>query len=90
MYVCISVISMHMPCEGTFAVISIMIGSVAERLAPDANFIGNVTNGSSEGVVVDIAARDAYRVEIATSITLLSGIFQVWFQLSLNITYLYF
>ncbi|XP_031422397.1 solute carrier family 26 member 6 isoform X2 [Clupea harengus] len=62
---------------GTFAVISIMIGSVAERLAPDANFIGNVTNGSSEGVVVDIAARDAYRVEIATSITLLSGIFQV-------------
>ncbi|XP_062397531.1 solute carrier family 26 member 6 [Sardina pilchardus] len=65
---------------GTFAVISIMIGSVCERLAPDANFMANITsNGSAVGEMgeVDKAARDAYRVQIATSITLLSGIFQV-------------
>ncbi|KAK5863681.1 hypothetical protein PBY51_000694 [Eleginops maclovinus] len=54
---------------GTFAVISIMIGSVTERLAPDIDFVGN--NGT------DIDARDAYRVEIACSLTVLTGIFQI-------------
>ncbi|XP_034551763.1 solute carrier family 26 member 6 [Notolabrus celidotus] len=56
---------------GTFAVISIMIGSVTERLAPDGNFIGNGTNGT------DIDARDAYRVQIACALTVLAGIFQI-------------
>uniref|UniRef100_H3CKV7 Solute carrier family 26 member 6 n=2 Tax=Tetraodon nigroviridis TaxID=99883 RepID=H3CKV7_TETNG len=31
---------------GTFAVISIMIGSVTERMAPDSNFVVNGTNGT--------------------------------------------
>uniref|UniRef100_A0A3Q3WIC0 STAS domain-containing protein n=1 Tax=Mola mola TaxID=94237 RepID=A0A3Q3WIC0_MOLML len=59
---------------GTFAVISIMIGSVTERLAPDSNFVVNGTNGTGS---VNTAARDEYRVQIACSLTLLTGIFQI-------------
>lgn len=54
--------------------ISIMIGSVTERLAPDVNFMVNGTNGTEN---VDIDARDAYRVQIACALTVLAGIFQV-------------
>ncbi|KAJ4934305.1 hypothetical protein JOQ06_007103 [Pogonophryne albipinna] len=61
---------MHLP-QGTFAVISIMIGSVTERLAPDIDFPANGTNGT------DLDARDAHRVEIACSLTVLTGIFQI-------------
>ncbi|XP_024149908.1 solute carrier family 26 member 6 [Oryzias melastigma] len=59
---------------GTFAVISIMVGSVTERMAPDEAFIFNGTNNS---LTVDLDARDAYRVQIACSVTLLSGLFQI-------------
>uniref|UniRef100_A0A8C1X198 Si:ch211-117c9.2 n=1 Tax=Cyprinus carpio TaxID=7962 RepID=A0A8C1X198_CYPCA len=59
---------------GTFAVISIMIGSVSERLAPDDHFLTNGTNGS---VVMDMEARDVQRVKVAAATTLLCGIFQV-------------
>ncbi|XP_034732275.1 solute carrier family 26 member 6 [Etheostoma cragini] len=59
---------------GTFAVISIMIGSVTERLAPDSNFI---VNGTNETGSVDLDARDAHRVQIACSLTVLAGIFQI-------------
>ncbi|XP_072222571.1 solute carrier family 26 member 6-like [Leuresthes tenuis] len=59
---------------GTFAVISIMVGSVTERLAPDSNFMVNVTNGTG---TVNIDERDAYRVQIACSLTVLAGIFQI-------------
>ncbi|XP_053172837.1 solute carrier family 26 member 6 [Scomber japonicus] len=59
---------------GTFAVISIMIGSVTERLAPDSNFMVNGTNGTT---AVDIDGRDAYRVQIACALTVLTGIFQI-------------
>ncbi|XP_029292365.1 solute carrier family 26 member 6 isoform X2 [Cottoperca gobio] len=59
---------------GTFAVISIMIGSVTERLGPDMNFI---VNGTNETGSVDLDARDAYRVQIACSLTVLAGIFQI-------------
>ncbi|XP_073325519.1 solute carrier family 26 member 6 [Pagrus major] len=59
---------------GTFAVISIMIGSVTERLAPDSNFI---VNGTNETGSVDLDARDAYRVQIACSLTVLTGLFQI-------------
>ncbi|XP_036959531.1 solute carrier family 26 member 6 [Acanthopagrus latus] len=57
---------------GTFAVISIMIGSVTERLGPDSNFMGNGTNGT-----VDYDKRDAFRVQVACSLTVLTGIFQI-------------
>ncbi|XP_041859515.1 solute carrier family 26 member 6 isoform X2 [Melanotaenia boesemani] len=59
---------------GTFAVVSIMVGSVTERLAPDSDFQGNVTNGTGS---IDIDKRDEYRVQIACSLTVLAGIFQI-------------
>ncbi|XP_040919980.1 solute carrier family 26 member 6 [Toxotes jaculatrix] len=59
---------------GTFAVISIMIGTVTERLAPDSNFIVNGTNGTES---VNVDAQDAMRVQIACSLTVLAGIFQI-------------
>ncbi|KAI3357653.1 hypothetical protein L3Q82_016074, partial [Scortum barcoo] len=59
---------------GTFAVISIMIGSVTERLGPNSNFVVNSTNETGD---VDYDARDAYRVQIACSLTVLAGIFQI-------------
>ncbi|MEQ2312225.1 hypothetical protein AMECASPLE_028672, partial [Ameca splendens] len=58
---------------GTFAVISIMVGSVTERLAPDSNFIVNGTNGTES---LNVSERDSYRVQIACSLTVLTGIFQ--------------
>lgn len=61
-------------CSGTFAVISIMIGSVTERMAPNSNFVVNGTNGTGN---VDIAARDAYRVQIACALSVLTGLIQV-------------
>ncbi|KAL1021612.1 hypothetical protein UPYG_G00015540 [Umbra pygmaea] len=60
---------------GTFAVISIMIGSVTEKLAPDSHFPSlNETNCTGD---VDVAARDAYRVQIAASTTVLCGLLQI-------------
>ncbi|XP_070611288.1 prestin [Erythrolamprus reginae] len=57
---------------GTFAVISLMIGGVAVRVAPDETFevMGtNSTNGTE--------ARDAMRVKAAVAVTLLSGVIQL-------------
>lgn len=51
-----------------------MIGSVTERLAPSSNYIINGTNGTES---VDTAARDAYRVQIACALSVLTGLFQV-------------
>lgn len=60
---------------GTYAVMSVMIGSVTERMAPDSDFMlpGNDTNST----IIDIVSRDAERVKIAATVTFLSGIFQV-------------
>ncbi|XP_034000478.1 solute carrier family 26 member 6 isoform X2 [Trematomus bernacchii] len=60
---------------GTYAVMSVMIGGVIERLAPDSNFMDwdNVTNSSH----VNIDLRDAERVRVAAAVTFLSGIFQI-------------
>lgn len=59
---------------GTFAVISLMIGSVSERLAPDDHFLINGTNGT---IIVDTEVRDELRVKVAATTTILCGIFQV-------------
>ncbi|XP_028820706.1 solute carrier family 26 member 6, like 1 isoform X2 [Denticeps clupeoides] len=48
---------------GTFTVLSIMVGSVTERLAPDSNFF--IINGTNVTDVVDISTRDLYRVQVA-------------------------
>ncbi|XP_028906000.1 solute carrier family 26 member 6 isoform X1 [Ornithorhynchus anatinus] len=55
---------------GTFAVVSVMVGSVTEALVPNDEFLlpGN-------GTVT--ATRDAMRVQVAASLTILVGIFQV-------------
>ncbi|XP_041702747.1 solute carrier family 26 member 6 [Coregonus clupeaformis] len=58
---------------GTFAVTSIMIGTTTERLAPNSDF--TFLNGTNGTAFLNVAARDAYRVQIAASTTLLSGIF---------------
>ncbi|XP_029457148.1 solute carrier family 26 member 6-like isoform X2 [Rhinatrema bivittatum] len=57
---------------GTFAVLSVMIGSVTESLAPNENFMlpGN-------GTSLDVEARDKARVQLAVALSFLSGLFQV-------------
>lgn len=54
---------------------SVMIGGVTERLAPDSNFMtwDNVTNTS----IIDTVARDEERVRVAAAVTFISGLFQV-------------
>lgn len=68
-------------CSGTFAVISLMIGGVAMREAPDSMFYVASANGtnmsSATAAVLDVAARDARRVQVAIVLTTLVGIIQV-------------
>ncbi|XP_036593646.1 solute carrier family 26 member 6 isoform X2 [Trichosurus vulpecula] len=70
---------------GTFAVISVMVGSVTEALVPNDAFLvpGNDT--------VDMTARDAERVKVASALSLLVGAFQVGMgllQFGFVVTYL--
>ncbi|XP_051280436.1 solute carrier family 26 member 6 isoform X2 [Dicentrarchus labrax] len=60
---------------GTYAVMSVMIGGVIERLAPDSNFMiwDNETNSS----IIDVTSRDAERVRVAAAVTFISGLFQI-------------
>ncbi|XP_070813803.1 solute carrier family 26 member 6, like 1 [Chaetodon trifascialis] len=60
---------------GTFTVLSIMVGSVTERLAPDMDFLK--TNGTNVTAEVDVTARDSYRVQVAAATTVLGGLIQV-------------
>ncbi|XP_036386702.1 solute carrier family 26 member 6, like [Megalops cyprinoides] len=60
---------------GTFTVLSIMVGSVTENLAPDQDFL--ILNGTNLTDVVNITARDAYRVKVAATTTILGGAIQV-------------
>ncbi|KAM9859343.1 solute carrier family 26 member 6, like 1 [Aulostomus maculatus] len=60
---------------GTFAVLSIMVGSVTERLAPDIDFL--IMNGTNATTEVDITARDSYRVQVAAATTVLGGLIQM-------------
>lgn len=54
---------------------SVMIGGVTERLAPDSNFME--PTGVNDSLVLNVTLRDAERVRVAAAVTLLSGIFQV-------------
>ncbi|XP_048873792.1 solute carrier family 26 member 6 [Brienomyrus brachyistius] len=74
---------------GTYAVMSVMIGGVTERIAPDSHFLvwDNATNTS----VLDTYTRDHERVKIAAAVTFLSGILQVLLgmvQFGFVVTYL--
>ncbi|CAL8325607.1 unnamed protein product [Merluccius merluccius] len=64
---------------GTFAVVSIMVGSVTEKFGPDSLFM--VMNGTNGTGLVDAAARDAYRVQIASAVTAVVGVLQILFGL---------
>lgn len=55
--------------------LSIMVGSVTERLAPDVNF--QQTNGTNITAEVDVTARDSYRVQVAAATAVLAGLIQV-------------
>ncbi|NXP72995.1 S26A6 protein, partial [Ramphastos sulfuratus] len=73
---------------GPFAVISVMIGSLTESLLPSENFQESI-NGSN--VTINEAQRDAARVELVATITVLTGIFQValgLLQFGFVVTYL--
>lgn len=63
---------------GTFAVISLMIGGVAVREAPDSMFPLNGTNVTGQ---VDFEARDARRVQVAVALTTLVGLIQLFLGL---------
>uniref|UniRef100_A0A3B3YZC8 STAS domain-containing protein n=1 Tax=Poecilia mexicana TaxID=48701 RepID=A0A3B3YZC8_9TELE len=74
---------------GTYAVMSVMIGGVVDRLAPDSDFEfwNNVTNNSD----IDFASRDQERVRIAVAVTFISGLFQILLglvQFGFVVTYL--
>ncbi|XP_076860055.1 solute carrier family 26 member 6 [Brachyhypopomus gauderio] len=80
---------------GTYAVMSVMIGAVTERMAPDSNFmiLGNDTNNNdtNNSLIVDIATRDMERVKVAAAATFLSGVFQLLLgmvQFGFVVTYL--
>ncbi|KAM7366852.1 hypothetical protein PAMP_014794 [Pampus punctatissimus] len=65
---------------GTFAVISLMIGGVVVREAPDSMFY-MPANGSNMSAILDVEARDARRVQVAVVLTTLVGIIQIVFGL---------
>lgn len=50
---------------------SVMVGSVTESLAPDEAFL------QASNSTVDVAARDAARVQVASTLSVLVGLFQV-------------
>ncbi|NXD99526.1 S26A6 protein, partial [Chaetorhynchus papuensis] len=74
--------------SGPFAVISVMIGSLTESLVPSENFPESI-NGRNETNSDEL--RDAARVELVATITVLTGIFQValgLLQFGFVVTYL--
>ncbi|NWY53013.1 S26A6 protein, partial [Chionis minor] len=76
------------PSPGPFAVISVMIGSLTESLLPSENFMESI-NGSN--LTINEEKRDAARVELVATITVLTGIFQValgLLQFGFVVTYL--
>lgn len=54
---------------------SVMIGGVTERLAPDSNFME--PSGVNDTLILNVTLRDAERVRVAAAVTVLSGLFQV-------------
>nr|XP_046183841.1 pendrin-like [Oncorhynchus gorbuscha] len=72
---------------GPFPVTCLMVGSVVLTLAPDNHFLlpGNGTgvNGTeADGIVVDVEAMEAQRIMVASSMTVLVGLFQLKIVLS--------
>ncbi|KAK2499527.1 hypothetical protein MC885_016476 [Smutsia gigantea] len=64
---------------GTFAVMSVMVGSVTESLAADEAFL------QAENATVDETARDADPVQVASTLSVLVGLFQATPQVGLGL-----
>ncbi|XP_006011141.1 pendrin [Latimeria chalumnae] len=64
---------------GPFPVVSLMLGSAVLTMVPDEDFLIPDNTSDSNNTVIDIAARDAERVIVASSITFLAGILQLLF-----------
>uniref|UniRef100_A0A8C2QUI9 STAS domain-containing protein n=1 Tax=Capra hircus TaxID=9925 RepID=A0A8C2QUI9_CAPHI len=65
---------------GPFPVVSLMVGSVVLSMAPDEHFLVSSSNRTAlNTTLIDFAARDAARVLIASTLTLLVGIIQLIF-----------
>ncbi|XP_051031076.1 pendrin isoform X2 [Phodopus roborovskii] len=65
---------------GPFPVVSLMVGSVVLSMAPDDHFLVPSGNGSASNMTsLDTGTRDAARVLIASTLTLLVGIIQLVF-----------
>lgn len=75
---------------------SVMIGGVTERLAPDSNFLE--PGGFNDSFTINVTLRDEARVRVAAAVTILSGIFQVhycscsekktyWSKIGFGLTY---
>ncbi|XP_005377342.1 PREDICTED: pendrin [Chinchilla lanigera] len=69
---------------GPFPVVSLMVGSVVLSMAPDEHFVTPSSNGSAPNTtmvdtIINTEARDAERVLIASTLTLLVGIIQLVF-----------
>ncbi|XP_071187550.1 pendrin-like [Salvelinus alpinus] len=67
---------------GPFPVTCLMVGSVVLTLAPDDHFLlpgnGTAVNGTkADGIVVDVETMEAQRIMVASSMTVLVGLFQV-------------
>lgn len=62
---------------GTFAVISLMIGGVVVREAPDSMFYVQPVNGTNMSAILNESARDARRVQVAMVFTTLTGAIQI-------------
>ncbi|XP_074124447.1 LOW QUALITY PROTEIN: pendrin [Sminthopsis crassicaudata] len=63
---------------GPFPVVSLMVGSFVLSMAPDEHFIILNSNGTEHNITgIDFAARDAQRVLIASTLTVLVGIIQL-------------
>ncbi|XP_076731859.1 prestin isoform X2 [Maylandia zebra] len=63
--------------QGTFAVISLMIGGVAVREAPDSMFMNINATGSNASDAINVELRDKSRVQVAVMVTTLAGLIQI-------------
>uniref|UniRef100_A0A4W3HPR9 Solute carrier family 26 member 4 n=1 Tax=Callorhinchus milii TaxID=7868 RepID=A0A4W3HPR9_CALMI len=62
---------------GPFPITSLMIGSLVISMTPDDKFLISSNMTESNATHLDIAAREAERITIATTVTVLVGIFQL-------------
>ncbi|XP_063065745.1 solute carrier family 26 member 6 [Engraulis encrasicolus] len=74
---------------GTYAVMSVMIGSTTERLAPDSDF--SYWDELTNSTILNETERDSARIQVAAAVTFMSGLFQLLLglvQFGFVVTYL--